>query len=304
MIIQALTVMSVLWAMAFSVAYFCATEVDEIHEFNFPMLKRAVLGSIGFSILLFLLVIAPIGPPMVGYWKGSWKLKWANRILAGLHAVVSSVWSLVAIWILCSNINEINQFQFFLPVPYNMSRELQGQWVSGVAEFTLAFSIYDILYMLLFEPDLAFLLHHLAILSCFAPLFIMEQGTVITTVGIAVAELANPLLGCWTWSKENLKLNKALTPEHIAWHRAQFDSFSFPVTVAYTVTRGVAMPLSLIDTAYYLFYQGKATPMLAWIWVHCVFGFLGSVLWIHMLISGYMKFSARKAAEAAKQKKS
>jgi hypothetical protein len=296
---RALLVLTGLWVISFGFAALSKSN-DVPHEFNFSMLKRVVLASIGFSGFLFLLCIAPVGPPLVGYWKGSWKLKWANRVIAGLHAIISSAWSLTALWILCGEHTE-SLLPYFLHVPYNLTRETQGMWISGVAEFTLAFSLYDIAYMIFFEPDLAFMLHHLAIVSCFVPLFFIEQGTVITTVGIAVAELANPLLGCWTWSKDNLKLNKSLSAADIAWHKAQFDALSFPVTLSYTLTRGIAMPLSLIDTALYLFYQGQSTPMLAWMWVHCVFGFLGSALWIHMLITGYLKFRSKKAAHTKKK---
>jgi hypothetical protein len=58
-------------------------------------------------------------------------------------------------------------------------------------------------------------------------------------------------------------------------HQSTFERLSLPVTLAYTLTRGVVMPLSLIDVALIR----KPTPVLAWVWVHCVFGFLGSLAW-------------------------
>jgi hypothetical protein len=158
MLASAMMVMAFLWSMGLCASYFAPLN-DDVNEFNHAMLSRVVLACIGFNLLLFLLVIAPIGPPMVGYWRGSWKLKWANRIVAGFHALVSSVWAIVAIWILYQNSSSFEtQHSYLLPIPYDLNREKQGNWVSGVAEFTLAFSCYDIMYMVLFEPDLAFML--------------------------------------------------------------------------------------------------------------------------------------------------
>lgn len=84
----------------------------------------------------------------------------------------------------------------------------------------------------------------------------------------------------WTWAKENLRSTPACGDDGAslrlrARHTATFASLSLPVTIAYTATRGVAMPLSLIDVAF----ARNPTPVLAWVWVHCVFGFLGSVAW-------------------------
>lgn len=88
------------------------------------------------------------------------------------------------------------------------------------------------------------------------------------------------LSSVWTWAKENLKSNPACrgggpSLPLRARHAATFARFSLPVTVAYATTRGVAMPLSLLDVAF----VRNPTPVLAWVWVHCAFGFLGSMAW-------------------------
>jgi len=217
---------------------------------------------------------------------------------------------------------------------------------------------------------------------------------VVALVGIAVAEVANPLLGVWTWSKENLKKHSsqeepqgatvtagtgssakaseeeaapgrgketgrenlpstglannenvqgasgkhriprsstsssaevvataaaaassglpttttdvtaaaaAAATQH---HRAVFERLSLPVTAAYALTRGVAMPLSVLDVAVFLF-QGKqgsrGTPALGWMWVHCCFGLAGSLVWVHMLVAGYLRFRAKANSKTQRQ---
>lgn len=107
--------------------------------------------------------------------------------------------------------------------------------------------------MAFYEPDAAFMLHHLAIMSCFFPLFISRRGHVMATVGIAVAEACNPMLGLWSWSKENLKGNTGLSQPEREFHTAIFNNTSLPVTVGYLVARGIVMPLVLVDFGVTLF---------------------------------------------------
>ena len=272
--------------------------------------------------------------------------------VAGAHGMASSLW---AAWALKALLDEhvANaagadaaagvMAASWLPVPYDLPRYAGGRgWLyGGVVEFTLAYSIYDLAYMVALEPGLAFMLHHSAILSCFAPLFFNGgRGFSVALVGIVVAEVANPLLGVWTWSKEVLKAvdgpggdraalessgsNRAraaggtaeaaaaagfggalagkLSTADAAWHRSTFEALSLPVTVAYCVTRGVAMPLSVLDVAAFLVYGGSPgngdAPVLGWMLVHCVAGFLGSVAWIRMLVVGYRKFAAKGKLKA------
>ena len=147
-----------------------------------------------------------------------------------------------------------------------------------------------------------------------------------------------PAARLWTWSKERLKGHEAaakavqggrssaaaglLPASAAAWHRRVYFNLSLAVTAAYALTRSVLMPLSVLDVAAFLFTAPppdggggggggaaaiQATPSLAWVWVHCAVGCLGSVAWTRMLITGYLKFRAkaavarRKAAEKAKK---
>ena len=256
---------------------------------------------------------AGAGAGLIG--GASWRVKWANRCVAGAHAVVSSTMALAALASLARECGGAGvaapgwcaapgagPTSWLLPrgLGYEAALPPRGSWWEhgGVLEVTLAYTLADALYMALLEPGLAFLLHHLAIASCFAPLFTTDRGFVVAVVGVAVAELANPLLGAWTWAKENLRANPGLSPAEAARHQAAFGALSLPVTASYAATRGVAMPLSVLDVARVLFAPrgGRATPGLAWVWVHCVAGLLGSLAWIRMLVTGYARFRAKERA--------
>jgi hypothetical protein len=407
-------------------------------------LNQVVLGIPGFAFTLAFIFfggeLVGVGPARGGrgvtgsgglLGEASWRLKWANRVIAGLHGVLSTAWAVVALWVLCletqknSSVgrNEHEQQEgggnhssfLLLPIPYDLPRDrgLDRWWLGGAVEFTLSYSLYDFGYMALFEPDTAFMLHHVSIMTCFAPLFVVPRGFVVALVGIAIAEVANPLLGVWTWSKENLKHNnnsattttttnsetvtetkaqeteKSESPssslsstgkqtsnplfkpsvsdgtaavsqppslaaptraadldsgsaeppppplhphppsgsssslplpsppplpssstaaaaaaaaavaahDHLHYHRATFELLSLPVTAAYFVTRGLLMPLSVVDVGWFLFVQRRGTPAMGWMWVHCCFGLAGSLVWVHMLVTGYLRHRSKKGKQ-------
>lgn len=114
-----------------------------------------------------------------GTWGyASWRAKWANRMVAGLHGIISSVWAIMVLRALsteamaaCSTSqlalstregarDNDGRAAWLLPagVTYDLSRNRDLWWMGGVLEFTLAYSIYDLAYMTLLEPGAAFLL--------------------------------------------------------------------------------------------------------------------------------------------------
>ena len=114
-----------------------------------------------------------------GIWaRASWRAKWANRIVAGLHGIVSSVWAIMVLRALsmdamaaCSNERALSTREeracgaegsaaWLLPsgVSYDTPRNRYHWWTGGVLEFTLAYSVYDLAYMALLEPGAAFML--------------------------------------------------------------------------------------------------------------------------------------------------
>lgn len=114
-----------------------------------------------------------------GTWgHASWRAKWANRMVAGLHGIFSSVWAIMVLRALsveamaagsasqsasstrkgaCDNDGSA---AWLLPagVTYDTTRNRDLWWMGGVLEFTLAYSIYDLAYMTLLEPGAAFML--------------------------------------------------------------------------------------------------------------------------------------------------
>lgn len=114
-----------------------------------------------------------------GLWgRASWRTKWANRVVAGLHGAVSSAWALCALRALAAEAAaacaaagatkaaeplaacEADGAAWLLPVglAYDAPRDRHAWWLGGVLEFTLAYSLYDFAYMALLEPGAAFML--------------------------------------------------------------------------------------------------------------------------------------------------
>lgn len=179
-------------------------------------------------------------------------------------------------------------------LPYDLAADRSQYFFYGPVEFTLGYSIYDFVFMAGWEPDFLFMAHHVAIFFCFAPHFFFESGYVIILTGIAIAEITNPLMLVWAWSRDNNK-RKDLTDSERKWHTTTYTLLSTPFTFFYTLMRGIIMPLSLIDIGRMFFISGHRTIVLVWIWMFCVGGFAGSALWVHSLVSGYIKYLSKKS---------
>mmetsp|Transcript_35568 Transcript_35568/g.48031 ORF Transcript_35568/g.48031 Transcript_35568/m.48031 type:complete len:145 (-) Transcript_35568:357-791(-) len=141
------------------------------------------------------------------------------------------------------------------------------------------------------------MLHHVAILFCFSALAFFPSGFTMILVGIVIAEATNPIQLPWQWAQLNSKRTDIAESARSS-HNRRYQSLSMAFTVGYAVMRGVVMPLSLIDIAIFLFYQGGMTPARVWIWFYCVLGCLGSFVWLYLLVAGYIRFRLKSASKA------
>ena len=108
-----------------------------------------------------------------------------------------------------------------------------------------------------------------------------------------MAELTNPLQLPWMWARDNSKRTD-ISESSREQHRRVYQSLSTPLTFAYVLMRAVLMPISLVDVAVFLFVEGQMTPFLVWIWIICGAGFVGSMFWVHMLVTGWLRFQRKK----------
>uniref|UniRef100_A0A7S2WW26 TLC domain-containing protein n=1 Tax=Rhizochromulina marina TaxID=1034831 RepID=A0A7S2WW26_9STRA len=270
--------------------------MDEI-VVDVPAMLRTVQWFMAFSFLHLAARSTPWTPmpspeeSRKGPSFTSWTVKFCNRACAFVHAAVCTVWALYSLHTLFLDRRDARSNAL---LPYTLAKNPDDDFLLfGVVEFTLGYAVYDFIYMMMREQDTLFMLHHLAMFLCFIPTLFFPSGFVIIVVGIAIAEITNPLLLPWMWSKDNAK-RKDIPREDRAKHKARYQWLSGPLTLSYVIARGIVMPLSLLDVARALFWEGHMTPVTVWIWFYCCAGFLGSLLWIKSLVSGYLRMAFRK----------
>ena len=273
---------------------FCAhrwSAVDEVDP-DWGVLFRAIGWGVGFQILHMAVLVSPLGPALAADGSNEWAIKFGNRVCALVHALASVALCSLTLWNVLRMPDGERQTRSLLSVAYAAPRS--SAMLFAPVELTLGFALYDLGFLVAHEPNMLFLLHHIAIVAGFVPLAFVRRGYVMVVLGTWVAELSNPLHLVWTWARDNSKRSD-ITPAQKQAFRDTYQSLSTALTFLYVVLRGVAMPISLLDIAHFLFIRGEATLTLVWIWVICCAGFAGSVLWIKMLVSGWLKFQRSKA---------
>lgn len=114
---------------------------------------------------------------------------------------------------------------------------------------SLGYFVQELAHVLLFEPDIVYIAHHLLYLGATYPVALDDKGWAFIAIATAFAEATNPLQLLW-------ELAKAFHNEPL-YHR-----LSLPFTLAFVALRGVVMPIFLVDMARTL--RARPDPVLQW----------------------------------------
>lgn len=148
--------------------------------------------------------------------------------------------------------------------------------------FSLGYFLYDFVYMIVYERDFAFLLHHVSALSIFGAVYWKERGAVILLVGLSWGEVTNPLQSSWWLART---ANKA----------GRLNAIIAPLfTAVFLFVRFTALPYYVLSAAYALLAQpyGPMQVSLAvranWAFFFAAFT-VGGWFWCVSLIRGCFK---------------
>ncbi|PKI59276.1 hypothetical protein CRG98_020356 [Punica granatum] len=149
---------------------------------------------------------------------------------------------------------------------------------SLVLDYSIAYFTTDLLHYLAFSPtDLLFILHHAATLFVFLTCrFGARHGARAVLSLLVLAEVTSACQNAWTLAR----LRRA--DSGVA--RKVLDVLSWPFYAFYSVVRGVAGPLFVVEMGRF-YASGKAEGLIpAWMWVSWILvvvtAIFVSVLWI------------------------
>lgn len=149
---------------------------------------------------------------------------------------------------------------------------------------SLGYFVQELAHVLLFEPDLVYIAHHLLYLGATFPVAIDDKGWAFIAIATAFAEATNPLQLLW-------ELAKAFHNEPL-YHR-----LSLPFTLAFTLIRGLVMPIFLVDMARTL--RARPDPVLQWTLSLFTAGVSAGIAWIVPLVRGFIKYRRKQREQKA-----
>ena len=224
--------------------------------------------------------------PQPKYYGTSLRRISVARVVALTHAVVSWVWAMVVLkkgHFLSSGASASSLFRYDLA---------NGRVERAFMRHSLGYFIQELGHVLVFEPDPIFIAHHILYLASTFPICALSsKGWPLIAVATALAEVTNPLQLSWEMAKAfgNMDL---------------YDKLSLPFTVAFTVCRGILMPIFMVDMARCIFLDDlKDSKALTWTYALFVAGLCASLLWLSNLIAGFLRYRAKKRDAQQKQQK-
>jgi hypothetical protein len=145
---------------------------------------------------------------------------------------------------------------------------------------TLAYLIYDTAYMLVYERDLMFFIHHVVFGAMAASVLGLGRGSIVMMIMMAWGEVTGPLQSCW-WLSRRAKCSRRC-------QGVLADVF----TVAFVAVRIVILPAQAAQ-GMWMMVSGE-TPLVPYVW--CILwtllllvAILGGILWALALIRGFIK---------------
>lgn len=210
------------------------------------------------------------------YWDASMRRISTARLVALTHAVVSWGWSVRVIAGAWSNLRASSTF-----LAYDLAND------AGTVAFmrhSLGYFVQELAHVLVVEPDIIFICHHLLYLLATGPVCCLTSvGWPLIAVGTFLAEITNPLQLSW-------EMSKAFGNDSL------YQKLSAPFTASFTLFRGILMPLAMIDIATYFRRQRREFPssernsVLTWTYSLMVCGLLAGLAWLAQLIKGFLKY--------------
>ncbi|KAJ8613488.1 hypothetical protein CTAYLR_002153 [Chrysophaeum taylorii] len=217
--------------------------------------------------------------PHPKYFQSTLRRVTTARIMAFTHAVVSWVWSIRVLsgaWgTLRASRQGVSWASF---VAYDFQNTSDGL---AFMRHSLGYFVQEFLYVAIHEPDPLYLAHHTLYLAATYPVAASGSGWPIIAISTTFAEFTNPIQLLWEMTR-------------VFGYDEAYARLSLPFTVAFTLCRGVLMPITLVDMANYLLKAPKSHPTLIYAWVLCLLGVTGSFLWLIQLVRGFLRFRRKK----------
>jgi len=244
-----------------------------------------------------------IDEPQSKYWGSTLRRISTARYVALIHAIVSWVWSLRVLFLGWDGARDIfersEHAAYWLPIfCYDALNDASS---IHFMRHSLGYFVQELLHVLVHEPDPIFIAHHILYLSATFPVCAMSnRGWPLIAIATALAEVTNPLQLSWEMAKAFDRLEL-------------YNRLSAPFTVAFTLARGILMPIFVADQTNYIFLRGrrfsdqhtdsKVSSYLVVKWTLSLFygGLAASILWLALLIRGFFKF--RRTRKSKQQEK-
>mmetsp|Transcript_29378 Transcript_29378/g.94769 ORF Transcript_29378/g.94769 Transcript_29378/m.94769 type:complete len:290 (-) Transcript_29378:264-1133(-) len=226
--------------------------------------------------------------PNPKYWGSSMRRISTARLVALTHAVASWLWS---VRVLAKGLESLSPAVAAVKPPNGGGAWFRYDSANQASEVafmrhSLGYFVQELAHVLIYEPDVVFVSHHLLYLASTFPICALsDKGWPLIAVATALAEATNPLQLSWEMAK--------------AFGRTDlYDALSLPFTLSFFLCRGVLMPLFMADMARFLFGGHKEHQSGDFVLRSTFFLFFGglaaSVVWLSNLVRGFLRYRAKK----------
>lgn len=213
---------------------------------------------------------AKLDVPNSKYWNSTLRRISTARVVAMTHAIASWAWSVRVLSGAWTSLRVYAKASF---LSYDLPNDAAGL---AFMRHSLGYFIQELAHVLIFEPDLIFIAHHILYLLATFPLCAASNsGWPLIAIATCLAEATNPLQLCW-------EMGKAFNNDRL------YHLLSTPFTAAFTLCRGILMPLAFIDIIRCVRQHPK--PMLTWTCSLMCAGILAGLAWLAQLIKGFRKY--------------
>jgi len=170
----------------------------------------------------------------------------------------------------------------------------RGSSETAFMRHSLGYFVQELAHVVAREPDPVFVAHHLLYLGATFPVCALtRRGWPMIAVATALAEVTNPLQLAWEMAKASECFEA-------------YDALSLPFTAFFTLVRGIAMPVCFADMAHFLFFGSRSSSasygdderlarrVLVWTFSLFAGGIAASILWLAMLVRGFVRYRRKK----------
>ncbi|KAK3273326.1 hypothetical protein CYMTET_18425 [Cymbomonas tetramitiformis] len=206
------------------------------------------------------------------------RIVFANRMCSITHAIIAVYCFTNVVLVKLPDMNTSSRW--FLPLDYLQESDPTYHWVVPIL---VAYAAADTVYMFIWEMDMIFVYHHLAVIIGVLPLHLCEHGWMMAVVATVLAEFTNPLQNTRQYAYDFGfdTINKVLY---------------VPFMLIFTSFRGFIMPTVLIDYFIFIFLESHSNdPSIQFslscmklCWLIFAAGCLGSLIWLKDAVAEFV----------------